>query len=100
MLIYLVITPYSEKKEMTYEPLIQYTHGVKTCVHTSIHDTIRESNNIIINEDRDDSSILSNFDDHITAIYRSTYFHIRNIGKIRNLLSYNNNNIQYLYSAL
>ena len=29
-----------------------------------------------------------NFDDHITAICRSTYFHIRNIGKIRNLLSY------------
>ena len=32
---------------------------------------------------------LLNFDDHITAICRSTYFHIRNIGKIRNLLSYN-----------
>ena len=30
-----------------------------------------------------------NFDDHIIAICRSTYFHIRNIGKIRNLLSYN-----------
>ena len=30
-----------------------------------------------------------NFDDHITAICRSTYFHIRNIGKMRNLLSYN-----------
>ena len=30
-----------------------------------------------------------NFDDHITAICRSTYFHIRNIEKIRNLLSYN-----------
>ena len=30
-----------------------------------------------------------NFDDHNTAICRSTYFHIRNIGKIRNLLSYN-----------
>ena len=30
-----------------------------------------------------------NFDDHITAICRSTYFHIRNIGKDRNLLSYN-----------
>ena len=30
-----------------------------------------------------------NFDDHITAKCRSTYFHIRNIGKIRNLLSYN-----------
>ena len=29
------------------------------------------------------------FDDHITAICRSIYFHIRNIGKIRNLLSYN-----------
>ena len=29
-----------------------------------------------------------NFDDRITAIYRSTHFHIRNIGKIRNLLSY------------
>ena len=29
------------------------------------------------------------FDDHITAICRSTYFHIRNIEKIRNLLSYN-----------
>ena len=30
-----------------------------------------------------------NFDDHIiTAIFRSPYFHIRNIGKIRNLLSY------------
>ena len=27
-----------------------------------------------------------NFDDHITAICGSTYFHIRNIGKIRNLL--------------
>ena len=26
-----------------------------------------------------------NFDDHITAICRSTYFHIRNIGKIWNL---------------
>ena len=25
-----------------------------------------------------------NFDDHITAICRSTYFHIRNNGKIRN----------------
>ena len=30
-----------------------------------------------------------NFDDHITAICRSTFFHIRNIGKIRNLLLYN-----------
>ena len=30
-----------------------------------------------------------NFDDHITAICRSTYFHIRNIGKSRNLSSYN-----------
>ena len=30
-----------------------------------------------------------NFDDHITAICRITYFHIRNIGKIRNLLPYN-----------
>ena len=29
-----------------------------------------------------------NFDDHITAICKSTYFHIRNIGKIMNLLSY------------
>ena len=29
-----------------------------------------------------------NFDDHITAKCR-TYFHIRNMGKIRNLLSYN-----------
>ena len=28
-----------------------------------------------------------NFDDHITAICRSTYFHISNIGKIMNLLS-------------
>ena len=32
---------------------------------------------------------LLNFDDHITAICRSTYFHIRNMGQIRNLLSYN-----------
>ena len=30
-----------------------------------------------------------NFDYHITVICRSTYFHIRNIGKIRNLLLYN-----------
>ena len=30
-----------------------------------------------------------NFDDHITAICRSTYFHVRNIGKFRNLLPYN-----------
>ena len=30
-----------------------------------------------------------NFDDHIADICRSTYFHILNIGKIRNLLSYN-----------
>ena len=29
-----------------------------------------------------------NFDCHITAICRSTHFYIRNIGKIRNLLSY------------
>ena len=29
-----------------------------------------------------------NFHDHITALCRSTHFHIRNIGKIRNLLSY------------
>ena len=29
-----------------------------------------------------------NFDDHITAICRSIQFHIRNIDKIRNLLSY------------
>ena len=29
------------------------------------------------------------FDDHITAICRRTQFHIRNIGKIRNLSSYN-----------
>ena len=29
-----------------------------------------------------------NFDDHITAMCRSTHFHIRNIGKIRKLLSY------------
>ena len=30
-----------------------------------------------------------NFDDLITAICRSTYFHIRNIRKIWNLLPYN-----------
>ena len=30
-----------------------------------------------------------NIDDHITAICRSIYFYIRNIGKIRNLFSYN-----------
>ena len=30
-----------------------------------------------------------NFDDHITSICRSTYFHIRTIGKNWNLLSYN-----------
>ena len=29
-----------------------------------------------------------NFDDHITAICRNTHFHNRNIGKIRNLLSF------------
>ena len=29
-----------------------------------------------------------NFDDHITTICRSTQFHIRNIGKIKNFLSY------------
>ena len=29
-----------------------------------------------------------NFDDHITAICRSTHFHIRNIGKLRDLLLY------------
>ena len=29
-----------------------------------------------------------NFGDHISAICRSTHFHIRNIDKIRNLLSY------------
>ena len=28
-----------------------------------------------------------NFDDHITTICRSTYFHIRNIGKIRKYYS-------------
>ena len=28
------------------------------------------------------------FDDHITSIYRSIHFHIRNICKIWNLLSY------------
>ena len=31
---------------------------------------------------------ILNFYDHITAICRSTHFHIRNIGKIRHLLSY------------
>ena len=31
---------------------------------------------------------ILNFDDHITAICKSTQFHIRNICKIRNLLSY------------
>ena len=30
-----------------------------------------------------------NFDDHITAICRSTHFHIRINGTIRNLLTYN-----------
>ena len=29
-----------------------------------------------------------NFDNHITAIYRSIYLHFRNIGKILNLLPY------------
>ena len=29
-----------------------------------------------------------NFDDHIIAICRSTHFHIRNLGKIWNLISY------------
>ena len=37
---------------------------------------------------RDLGVIFLNFDDNITAICRSTHFHIRNIGKIRNLLSY------------
>ena len=35
------------------------------------------------------STNFSTFDDRITAICRSTYFHIRNIGQISNLLSYN-----------
>ena len=30
-----------------------------------------------------------NFDEYITAICRNPYFHIRNIGQIMNLLSYN-----------
>ena len=33
--------------------------------------------------------LFLNFDDHITAICRSTYFNIKNIGKIRNFLSCN-----------
>ena len=37
-----------------------------------------------------------NFDDHITTICRSIHFHIRNIGKIRNLLSYNAYYITFL----
>ena len=37
------------------------------------------------------------FDDHITVICRSTYFHIRNIGKIRNLLSYNACSTMHVY---
>ena len=37
-----------------------------------------------------------NVDDHITAICRSTYFHIRNIGKIRNLLPCNTKMIDIL----
>ena len=28
------------------------------------------------------------FDDHISTIYQSAHFHIRNIGRIRNLLSF------------
>ena len=38
---------------------------------------------------RDLGVTFSPLDDHITAICRSTYLHIRNIGKIKNLLSYN-----------
>ena len=30
-----------------------------------------------------------NCDDHVTSICRTTYFHIRNIGKSKNLLLYN-----------
>ena len=40
-----------------------------------------------------------NFDDHITDICRSTHFHIRNIGKIRNLLSYDATIIHALISC-
>ena len=37
---------------------------------------------------RGNGAIL-NFDNHITTICRSTHYYIRNISKIRNLLSYN-----------
>ena len=43
-----------------------------------------------------------NFNDHVTAICRSTHLHIRNIGIIRNLLSFDacSTNIHALISCL
>ena len=45
--------------QISDEQLITDIHGVKTSVHTSIQDKINVLDKLIITDDRDDSSILS-----------------------------------------
>ena len=51
------------------ELLISDIHGVKTNVHTSIQDKINELDKLIITDDRDDSSILSEIDPDLNMLF-------------------------------
>ena len=51
------------------EQLITDIHGVKTSVHTSIQDKINGLDKLIITDNRDDSSILSEIDHDLNRLF-------------------------------
>ena len=44
-------------------------HGVKTSIHPSIQDKINELDKLVITDDRDDSSILSEIDPDLNMLF-------------------------------
>ena len=54
--------------QISDEQLITDIHGV-TSVHTSIQDKINELDKLIITDDRDDSSILSEIDPDLNMLF-------------------------------
>ena len=55
--------------QISDEQLITDIHGVKTSVHASIQDKINELDKLIITDDRDDSSILSEIDPDLNMLF-------------------------------
>ena len=55
--------------QISDELLITDIHGVKISIYTSIQDKIHELDKLIIIDDRDDSSILSEIDPDLNMLF-------------------------------